>query len=294
MNLLIVGGTGQVGTELTAIALSNGAHVEAPRRDQLSLCSETQIAHWINHKRWDAVINAAAHTQVDAAELHAKDAWAANADGPGRLASHAARRGIPLIHISTDYVFDGNKGLPYHEMDPVAPLNVYGLSKEAGERAVRSANARHIILRTSWLFSPRGRNFVTTMLRLAEQREHLTIVSDQKGCPTAARDIGQACFELACQITSKPSRAAFGTYHFAGAGEATWFEFANAIFEFAKGHLKQVPEITPILTADYPTAARRPLDSRLNCRSIANEWNIVPRHWKASLEQTLGEILGAT
>jgi dTDP-4-dehydrorhamnose reductase len=291
MQLLVIGGTGQVGEELKTIAASRGVRTVAPGRDLLNLASEGQIARWMEAEPWGAVINAAAYTRVDAAEHERAAAWEVNANGPGRLAAIASRRGIPLIHLSTDYVFDGRKGRPYVEADTVGPLNVYGESKEAGERAVRAANPRHIILRTSWVYSPIGTNFVKTILRLAREQERLTVVSDQKGCPTAARDIARACFELACRIASDPERARYGTYHFAGGGQATWFELATAVFELARGRTGRVPDLVPIASSDYPTAAHRPMDSRLNCDAIARDWDLAPPPWETGLQDTLDRLL---
>ena len=188
------------------------------------------------------VINAAAYTDVDRAESEEAVAFAVNAEAPSQLAAEAGRHGIPSIHISTDYVFDGRKGAPYVENDAMAPLNAYGRSKLAGERGVRAANPRHVILRTSWVYSPFRKNFVRTILRLAAERERLTIVADQRGCPTAARDIARACLDIAMRCASEPKQAPYGLYHFAGAGEATWFEFANAIVEMAADRLPRPPQ----------------------------------------------------
>ena len=181
---------------------------------------------------WSAIVNAAAYTDVDGAESDASLAFAVNAVAPSRLAAEAAGRGIPLIHISTDYVFDGRKGVPYVEDDATSPLNTYGRSKLAGEQGIRAATSRHVILRTSWVYSPFGKNFVRTILRLAAERERLTVVADQRGCPTAACDIAKACFDIALRCAKEPERAPYGLYHFAGTGEATWFEFAGAIVDW--------------------------------------------------------------
>ena len=189
------------------------------------------IARIVAAEPWSAVINAAAYTDVDRAESEEPAAFAVNAEAPSRLAAETGRRGIPLVHISTDYVFDGRKGAPYVEQDAVAPLNAYGRSKLAGEHGVCGGNPRHVVLRTSWVYSPFGKNFVKTILRLAAERDRLTIVADQRGCPTAARDIARACLDIALRCASEPERARYGVYHFAGAGDATWFEFAQAIVE---------------------------------------------------------------
>ena len=279
-----------MGRELKGLAAVSGIQVEAPSRDQLDLASQDHIARWIEAEPWDAVINAAAYTQVDAAESETAAAWDVNATAPGHIAKASARRLIPLIHISTDYVFDGEQGRPYVETDAVRPLNVYGESKEAGERAVRALNPRHIVLRTSWVYSPHGKNFVKTMLRLASERDRVKIVSDQRGRPTAAIDIARTCLDLACDIINAPQRAAYGTYHFAGAGEATWSDFASAIFKQASHRLPSMPDVIPIQTAEYPTPARRPLDTRLNCDAITRAWRITPRPWQDALSETLEHL----
>ena len=197
MRFLLLGGTGQVGEEFRTLAFPKDVEVVAPTRAALELEDPRAIARMIAAEPWSAVINAAAYTDVDRAESEEAVAFAVNAEAPSRLAAETAYRGIPLVHISTDYVFDGRKGAPYVEQDEVAPLNVYGRSKLAGERGVRAANPRHVILRTSWVYSPYRKNFVRTILRLAAERERLTVVADQRGCPTAARDIATVCLGVA-------------------------------------------------------------------------------------------------
>ena len=196
MRFLLLGGTGQVGEEFRTLAFPKDVEVVAPTRAALELKDPRAIARMIATAPWSAVINAAAYTDVDRAESEEGVAFAVNADVPSRLAAETGCRGIPLVHISTDYVFDGRKGTPYVEEDEVAPLNVYGRSKLAGERGVRAANPRHVILRTSWVYSPYRKNFVGTIVRLAE-RARLTVVTDQRGCPTAARDIATVCLGVA-------------------------------------------------------------------------------------------------
>jgi dTDP-4-dehydrorhamnose reductase len=267
MRFLLLGGTGQVGEEFRALARDD-VQVVAPSRATLDLEDPLAIARIIATEPWSAVINAAAYTDVDRAESEELIAFAINADAPSRLAAETARRGTPLVHISTDYVFDGRKGAPYLEQDAVAPLNAYGRSKLAGERGVRAANPRHVILRTSWVYSPFRKNFVKTILRLAAQRERLTIVADQRGCPTAASDIAKACFHIAIDCASKPAHVAYGTYHFAGAGEASWFELASAIVDIAIDRLGKRPKVVPICTSEYPTPAIRAADTRLDCAAI--------------------------
>ncbi len=290
MRLLLLGGTGQVGREFRA-HLPTGIECIAPIAAELDMTDADSITRTISAGSWSAVINAAAYTDVDRAESESTLAFAVNAYAPSRLAAETGRRGIPLIHISTDYVFDGRKGTPYVESDATGPLNEYGRSKLAGEQGVRAAAARHVIVRTSWVYSPTGKNFVRTILRLAGERERLTIVDDQRGCPTAARDVAKTCLDIALRCAREPDRAPYGLYHFAGAGEATWFEFACAIIEMADGRLPRQPQVVPIKTADYPTKALRPADSRLDCAAIARAFGITPRPWREALTGTLDCLL---
>jgi dTDP-4-dehydrorhamnose reductase len=213
-----------------------------------------------------------------------------NAEGPSRLAAETGRRGIPLIHISTDYVFNGKKGSPYVEQDEPAPLNVYGRSKLAGESGVHAANPRHVILRTLWVYSPYRKNFVRTILRLAVERGRLTIAADQRGCPTAACDIAKACLDIAIRCASEPARAPYGVFHFAGLGEANWSEFAKAIVDIAASRLGRSPQVAPILTNDYPTLAVRAADTRLDCAAIMREFGVQPRPWRQALEATIDRL----
>jgi dTDP-4-dehydrorhamnose reductase len=291
MRFLLLGGTGQVGEELRALGLPNDIQLVSPSRSELDLGDAQSIAKAIAMEQWSAVINAAGYTDVDRAESEEAAAFAINAEAPSRLAAETGLRGIPLLHISTDYVFDGRKGFPYVEGDDVAPLNVYGRSKLVGERAVCAGNPRHIVLRTSWLFSPYRKNFVKTILRLAAERERLTVVDDQRGCPTAARDIAKACRDIAVRCASDPGRPRYGVYHFVGQGEATWFEFAKAIVELASCRLRRVPQVVPIRTVEYPTPAVRPADTRLDCAAIIREFGIKGQPWREALEDTINQLL---
>jgi dTDP-4-dehydrorhamnose reductase len=291
MRFLLLGGTGQVGQELCALALSKEIEVVAPSRGELDLENPSAIARMIAAQPWSAVINAAAYTDVDRAESQEAAAFAVNAEAPSRLATETGCRRIPLIHISTDYVFDGRKGTPYIEQDEVAPLNAYGRSKLAGEHGVRAANAQHVIVRTSWVYSPFRKNFVRTILRLATERERLTVVADQRGCPTAARDIAQACLDIAYRCALQPELTPHGIYHFAGAGEASWFEFATAIVKMAADRLGRSPEIVPIPTSEYPTPAVRAADTRLDCTAVLREFGIEPRPWRQALADTINRLL---
>jgi dTDP-4-dehydrorhamnose reductase len=294
MRFLLLGGTGQVGEEFRALALPKDVEVVAPSRGELDLEDPRAIARMIAAQPWSAVINAAAYTDVDRAESEEPVAFAVNAEAPSRLAAETGRCGIPLFHISTDYVFDGRKGAPYVERDEVAPLNAYGRSKLAGEGGVHAANPRHVILRTSWVYSPYRKNFVRTILRLAAERERLTIVADQRGCPTAACDIARACLDIAMRCASQPERTPYGVYHFAGVGEASWFEFARAIVDMAADRLGRSPQIVPIRTSEYPTPAVRPADTRLDCAAVMREFGVKPRPWWQALEDTVDRLLSNT
>ena len=291
MRLLLFGGTGQVGTELRGLGGAQGAEIAAPTRAVADVSDPDTVAKLVAADASAIVINAAGYTNVDRAESEEALAFAINAKAAGTLAVATAARQIPLIHISTDYVFNGRKGAPYVEGDATAPVNAYGRSKLAGEQAVRAANPRHIIVRTSWVYSPHGKNFVRTVLRLAEERERLTIVADQRGCPTAARDIASACLQIARRCIAEPDRAPYGTYHFAGGGEASWFEFASAIIELAGDRLNRLPEIVPIRTIDYPTPALRPADTRLDCTAFVREFGVKLRPWRSALAETLDHLL---
>jgi dTDP-4-dehydrorhamnose reductase len=290
MRLLLLGGSGQVGTELRALAAADDITLTAPERRELDLADHPALARLLAAAPWSAVINAAAYTEVDRAEREEGLAFAINAEAPSLLAAETARRGIPLVHISTDYVFDGKKGVPYVEDDPPAPLNAYGRSKLAGERAVSTGNPRHVILRTSWVYSPYGKNFVKTILRLAGERDRLTVVDDQRGSPTAARDIARACLTIAQRCAAQPTDAPYGIYHFAGAGEATWCEFAKAIIALAADRLPKVPSVAPIRTIDYPTPAKRAADTRLDCRAVTRAFGLASRPWQEALRETIDRL----
>jgi dTDP-4-dehydrorhamnose reductase len=289
MRFLLLGGSGQVGTELQALPLPRGVEVVAPHEGTLDLTDRDAIDSVIAEGTWSAVINAAAYTDVDRAESEEAKVLAVNGEAPARLAAATSRLGIPLVHISTDYVFDGRKGAPYVESDAPSPINAYGRTKLAGEQAVAAGNPRHLIVRTSWVYSPYGRNFVRTILRLASERDRLTIVADQRGCPTAAQDVANVCLSLAHRCASSRESGPYGLYHFAGGGEATWHEFAKAIVELAR--LPRSIEVAPISTEDYLTPAKRPLDSRLDCSALDRDLQIKPRPWREALKETLDRLL---
>lgn len=285
--ILVVGRTGQLGTALAgALPATCWPHslMEAP---ELDLTDPVSIAAAVAATQPELVINAAAYTAVDAAENNAELAHAINATGPGLLAAAAHRAGAAIFHISTDYVFDGSRG-PWRESDPTSPLGVYGASKLAGEHAVAAANPRHAIIRTAWVCSATGQNFVKTMLRLAETRDELRVVADQQGAPTFADDLAAAIIAMAPRIVAGQG---LGLFHLSGAPATTWHGFAEAIFAEAAKHGRKAPLVHPITTADYPTPARRPADSRLDCDRITAVHGVQPADWRQSLARTVEALL---
>ena len=288
MKLFVLGAGGQVGRELRRLAWPAGYAIAARDHAGLDIARREEVTAAITRERPDIVINAAAYTAVDRAESEAAAAWAANATGPGNLAAACRDAAIPLIHLSTDYVFDGSKSAPYREDDPVAPLGVYGASKEAGERAVRETLAEHVIIRTAWVYAAHGRNFVHTMLRLAAERPVLRVVDDQIGSPTSAADLAAALAAIVGRLAG--GGTAWGTYHFAGAGAVSWHDFAAAIFELASRWRGGPPRIEAIATTDYPTPAQRPANSVLDCSKIGAAFGVTPRAWRDALAEVIREI----
>lgn len=288
MKLLVLGGAGQVGRELCRLRWPNGYSLVALDRAGIDIADRDAVFAMVRRERPQIIVNAAAYTAVDRAETEPDTAWAANCTGPANLAAASAEAGIPLVHLSTDYVFDGTKTGPYREDDPVNPLGVYGESKEAGDRAIRDAGSEHVILRTAWVYSVHGHNFVKTMLRLGAERPLLRVVADQTGSPTSAADIAAAIRDIVRQIEA--GKARWGTYHFAGAGAVTWHGFAEAIFELAAPWRGPPPRVEAITTAEYPTPARRPKNSALDCAKIGAAYGIAPRPWRAALADVIREL----
>src|SRR5437763_8689473 len=288
MKLLVLGSAGQIGHELCRFAWPADYRVAGFDRAEVDITDQGAVTAAVDRERPDIVINAAAYTAVDRAESEPDAAWAGNCAGAGYLAAACHANGIPLIHISTDYVFDGSKKGPYREDDPVNPLGVYGHSKEAGDRAVREALAEHVILRTAWVYSAHGHNFVKTMLRVAAERPVLRVVADQIGSPTSAADIAGAIARIVRRLAAGERH--WGTYHFAGGGAVTWHGFAEAIFELAAQWDGTPPVVEAITTADYPTPARRPANSVLDCSRIGDVFGIVPRSWREALAEVIREL----
>lgn len=287
--VLVTGAGGQVGRALLAADWPAGLAPLGLTHADLDIADADAIARALDESGAVAVVNAAAYTAVDKAESEPDLAQRINAEAPGLLAAATAARGLPLLQLSTDFVFDGRKGAPYLEDDRVNPLSVYGASKAAGEVAVRAANPAHLILRTAWVFDAAGRNFLNTMLRLAAERPELTVVADQRGQPTAAADVAAALVRLLALW--RAGAAPWGTWHFAGAGETTWHGFAEAIVALAAPSLGKRPPVRPIATADWPAAATRPADSRLDCARLEQAFGIRPRPWRAMLADVLAERL---
>lgn len=287
--ILVTGANGQVGWELMRRAEKFGVIAVGTERAELDITDVSAVDAVITPGAFDVVVNAAAYTAVDKAESEPDKAYAVNRDGAAHLAAACARANIPLIHISTDYVFDGTKQGAYVEDDPINPINVYGASKAAGEQAVRELLDRHIILRTSWVYGVHGHNFVKTILRLAKERDELRVVADQWGCPTAAGDIAGVILRLVQRISGDKG-AAWGTYHFCGEGRTTWYEFAKAIVAVAAEQVGRKAPVQPITTEDYLTPARRPASSVMDCTKIRNAFGIGPRPWLAALEEMITDL----
>ena len=283
MNILVFGHSGQVATELRAL---DGAdiHITALARADVDLTDPAACAAAIEAHAPDAVINAAAYTAVDKAESDVETADLINAQAPAAMARACAARDIPFVSISTDYVFSGADIAPWHPCDPTDPQGVYGRTKRDGEIAIEAAGGRYAVLRTSWVVSAHGNNFVKTMLRLGTEREALTIVADQIGAPTGAVEIAQACVAIAKTLVSEPEK--FGIYHFSGTPDASWADFARAIFAQAG----ITCAVTDIPSSDYPTPAKRPLNSRMDCSATQATFGITRPDWHASLTQILTQL----
>jgi dTDP-4-dehydrorhamnose reductase len=290
--ILITGGGGQLARALDEAARAAGVAALRVGRPAFDFDRPDSLDGVMRDHAPSLVVNAAAYTAVDAAETDEAAAYRANRDGPARLASLAAAAGIPIIHVSTDYVFDGRKGAPYTETDPTSPQGVYGASKLAGEQAVLGSGARAIVLRTSWVYASEGRNFVLAMLNAARRTDRLRVVADQKGCPTVASDLARAILAIAAGPRRTGWRSEYGgVFHTAGTGWTTWHGFAEAIFANAARHGLAAPVVEPIATADWPTPTRRPADSRLDCTKLAATFGVRLPDWKGGLSRTIDEIL---
>ena len=287
LKILISGQHGQVSRALQQ-RLADLGELTVLGRDQLDLAQPEQIRQQVRARRPDLIINAAAYTAVDQAESEVDLAFAINATAPGIFAQEAADLGVPLIHYSTDYVFDGSQSTPYTEDDQPHPLSVYGESKLAGEQTIAAAQGQHLILRTSWVYSNHGRNFLLTMQRLLQEKPALRIVADQIGAPTWAGTIANSTRTL-IERWQAGHAGAWGTYHLTASGETSWFGFAQAIGEQLLARNKPCALLEAIPSSAYPTPARRPLNSRLDCRRLLHEWQVSQPDWHTALHECLAE-----
>ena len=291
MSILVIGGTGQLATALAELA--DGRDIVVLARPTLDFDQPAQIPALLAARKPALIINAAAYPAVDKAASDVEAAYRANASGPEIVAQYCAAADIPLIHVSTDYVFDGAKGVPYVETDTADPIGVYGASKRAGEIAVLAACPKAVILRTSWVYAPYGRNFVLTMLGAAQRVSSLRVVADQIGCPTAAPDLAAAIFAIADQLGAGWRDCYAGIFHAAGTGSTSWHGLACATFAAASRHGRTPPEVIAITTADWPTPVRRPADSRLNCEKLARVFGVRLPDWQDALDRMIDQTLGA-
>jgi dTDP-4-dehydrorhamnose reductase len=289
--ILVFGANGQLGHDLSAHAAAAGTALLGVGHAEVDIADAAAVKRAIDRISPGLVINAAAFTQVDRAEAAVPEAFRANEAGPRTLAAACAAAKLPLVQISTDYVFDGGKPTPYREDDPVCPLGVYGRSKAAGEQAVRAELAQHVILRTSWVYGAYGTNFLKTMLRLAASRDELRVVADQHGCPTGTADIADALLRIAPRLAA--GEPLWGTYHFAGSGATTWHGFAVEIVVAQAKFTNRHPNVIPISTAEYPTAAKRPVNSVLDSSRFAATFGFHAADWRERTWQVVSELLSS-
>lgn len=301
MNILLTGAAGQLGQELLPRLQQLGSVIQVDRVPApgtaetlvMDLGDLNRVETMLNRTRPDIVVNAAAYTAVDLAEDNAATAFLVNEKLPARLARWSEQNGRLLVHYSTDYVFSGDASIPYTEQDSAGPLGVYGQSKLAGELAITASGCRHVILRTSWVYSGHGNNFVLTMLRLARERPSLSIVSDQRGCPTWARNLADVSRRVITQIQAGDHRnETGGIYHYCDGDAVTWFDFAHMIFSLAKrtGLLREMPEMKAVMTSEFPQKARRPMYSVLDPTKIKSEFGITPAGLERSLVECIQEV----
>ncbi len=291
MRIVVTGRDGQVAQALSEVGAVEGVTIIPLGRPTLDLADPRGIAPALEAAQPDVVVNAAAYTAVDKAESEPDLARAVNGVGAGAVAEAAAHIGVPILHLSTDYVFDGSSQRSYREDDPTGPLGVYGRTKLEGERAVAAANARHVILRTAWVYAPFGTNFVRTMLRLAGTRDEVGVVADQHGCPTSALDIARTLVAIAGRVRAGDDESHYGVFHMTGQGEAVWADVAEAIF--ARSAMSGGPSarVKRITTAEFPTPARRPVNSRLDGARLKAVHGLVLPNWRTSLDVCVDRLL---
>lgn len=291
MKILVTGSEGQVARSLAERGANSPHELVFAARPELDLADSDSIFRTIERVRPDLVISAAAYTAVDQAEDESELAMAINGEAPGHIGRAAAKVGAGVLHLSTDYVFDGMGDRAWKETDETAPIGTYGRSKLAGERALAASEVRHATLRTAWVYSPFGANFVKTMLRLAETRDALNVVADQYGNPTSALDIADALLLVADRWNDRLELGTNPVFHFAGTGTTTWADFARAIFAGASELGGPSAEVTGIPASDYPTKAIRPANSRLDCTKFEETFKYASPHWQDSLVVTLKRLL---
>jgi dTDP-4-dehydrorhamnose reductase len=290
LRILQFGASGQLGKEMIAAAPASGIALDAVSREAVDFTRPDDVIRAVRETNADVVVNATAYTSVDKAESEEALARTINAETVGKLAAACAERGLPLIHVSTDYVFDGMNPAPYLETDVVNPRNAYGRTKLEGELAMAAANPRHVILRTSWVYSPYGTNFVKTMLRLSAERDIVKVVDDQHGAPTSAADLAATILSMASVIHASPPPDAFGVFHYTGRGDTSWFGFAREILAGARDWHPVKADLLPIPASEFPTPARRPANSRLDCGKIERVYGIRPVPWRVALASVLGRF----
>jgi dTDP-4-dehydrorhamnose reductase len=291
MRIAVTGTTGQVTCALREAGKGADLDIFHLGRPDLDLTRPDTLLPALKALAPHILVSAAAYTAVDRAESEPELAFAVNATGAGALAQAAAVLGVPIIHLSTDYVFDGTKPSPYAETDPTGPVSVYGASKLEGERRVAAATADHVILRTAWVYSTFGNNFVKTMLRLGETRSLVDIVADQSGCPSSAHDLAKVIIAMAEKLCGDKDPALRGIFHVAGSGEASWAQFAQAIFATLEARTGKTVSVRPISTAQYPTAARRPENSRLDCQKLERLYGLRMPDWHGSTETVVKALI---
>ena len=290
MRIVVTGSKGQVATSLLERA-GPKLEVAALGRPAFDLADRAAVIAGLEAARPDVIVNAAAYTAVDKAEAEEAEAHRVNGEGAGHVAEAAERLGVPLLHLSTDYVFDGALDRPYREDDPTGPTGAYGRSKLAGEKAVAAACENSVILRTAWVYSPFGANFVRTMLRLNETRDEVGVVADQRGNPTSALDIADGLIAVAARVRDDSSPALRGVFHMTGSGEGTWADFAETVFREAAARGRRQTRVKRIATADYPTPARRPLNSRLDNEKLARVYGLSLPDWRGSVAACCARLL---
>ena len=291
MRILVTGKEGQVDTSLQVLSEKLGLEIIRIGLPEIDLSNPETLEGPVREAAPDVIISSAAYTAVDKAETEAGLAQKVNGDAPGELARLAAELDIPILHLSTDYVFAGDKNGAYNETDTPAPVSVYGKTKLSGEAQIRAATNNHVILRTAWVYSPYGNNFVKTMLRLGETRDELNVVADQYGCPTYAPDIARVLLAIAQQVAIDRDPTIRGTFHLTGEGETTWADFAEAIFKGAEARGRKPVHVKPILTSEYPTPAGRPANSRLNGDKLDEVYGLRLDPWQDSLDACLNLLI---